>query len=95
MDQVVQQHSDVFDDKLGQLEERRRLHLDIDPTVTPVQLPVRRIPVAFKDELITELDRLERDGPNEKIDGRTDWVSALVVVRKPKEDFEFALIRNR
>ena len=44
LDRVVQRYSDVFDDKLGQLEGR--LHLDIDPTVTPVQLPVRRIPVS-------------------------------------------------
>ena len=82
LDQIVQQYSDVFDDKLGQLEGR--LHLDIDPTVTPVQLPARRIPVSVKDELITELDRLERDGLIERIDKPTDWVSALVVVRKPK-----------
>ena len=59
LDQVVQQYSNDFDDKLGQLEER--LHLDIDLTVTPVQLPVRRIPVSVKDELITELDQLDRD----------------------------------
>ena len=85
LDQVVQQYSDVFDDKLGQLEGR--LHLDIDPTVTPVQLPVRRIPVPVKDELITKLGQLERDGLIE-IDGLTNWVSALVVVRKPKRGLQ-------
>ena len=70
LDQIVQQYSNVFNNKLGQLEGR--LHLNIDPTVTPVQLPVRRIPVSVRDELITELERLERDGLIEKIDGPID-----------------------
>ena len=46
-----------------------------------MQLPVKRIPVPVKDELITELDRLELHGLIEKIDRPTVWVSAQVVVR--------------
>ena len=93
LDQVVQQYSEVFDEKLGQLEGRQ--HIDINPTVTPVQLPVRRIPASAKDldELIAELDRLERDGLIGKTDGPMDWVSALVVVRKPKGGLNRALQR--
>ena len=43
-----------------------------------VQLPVRRIPLAVKEEL----QRLESLQIRERVDDPTDWISALVVVRK-------------
>jgi hypothetical protein len=80
-DQIVSRYADVFDGQLGTLAGE--LHLDIDNSVRPVQLPVRRVPVAVKDQLLDELERLEKKGVIERVDEPTDWVSALVVVKKP------------
>ena len=35
------------------------LHLEIDPNVPPVQLPARKGPIAIKEKLKEEIDRLE------------------------------------
>lgn len=54
---LVQQFPTVFDEQIGQLPGE--LHLDVDLSVQPVQLPVRRIPLAVKEELVAELKRLK------------------------------------
>ena len=53
-------------------------HLDIDTSVTPTQIPTRRIPVAIKQALQNELARLEAQGVTEP----TPWVSACLTVPK-------------
>ena len=44
-DDIMWLYSDVCADEVGLLEGR--LHLEIDKDVQPVQLPVRRIPIAM------------------------------------------------
>ena len=58
------------------------LHLEIDETVPPVQLPTRRVPVAVKDKLRAELDRLVGLKILKPVDIPTDWISATVVTMK-------------
>ena len=66
---------------MGRLQEK--LTLEIDPTVQPVRLPVRRIPLAVKTELKKELDRLQKLSAIQREDKPTDWISSLMVVQKP------------
>ena len=53
--EFVGQHSEVFDGHLGCIPGT--IHLDINSDATPVQLAVRRIPIALKEQLIAELKR--------------------------------------
>ena len=74
MDQISTQFHDVFNGE-GRLE--KKLHLEIDDMIEPVRQPVRRIPVAMKPRLKEELPVIK------PVDTPTDWVSSLVVVKKP------------
>ena len=58
------------------------MHLEIDPSVTPVQLPTKRVPLAVKEMLKTEITRLEKLGVIKAVDVPTDWISAMVVTMK-------------
>ena len=60
-----------------------KYHMDLDDTVKPVIHPARRVPVAIKDQLKTELDELESKGIIAKQTEPTDWVSSMVVTKKP------------
>ena len=52
---IVNSYSDVFKGE-GKLECQP--HLELDESVRPVQLPPRRVPLAIKDKLQSELERL-------------------------------------
>ena len=79
----------VFEGEVGRLGGL--LHLEVDETVQPVQLPVRRVAVSMKSKLKAELERLERLGVVEKQDAPTRWVSNMVLVRKPNNDIRICL----
>ena len=76
---VVNSYSDVFKGE-GKLEGQ--LHLELDESVQPVQLPPRRVPLAVKDKLKAELERLSNMEIITKVDDPTDWISSLVVTTK-------------
>ena len=77
--QIITQYTDVFTGE-GRLEDS--LHLEIDPSVAPVQLPTRKVPLALKEKLRDELDRLDRLNVIAQVDVPTDWISAIVVSTK-------------
>ena len=45
-------------------------------------MPIRKVPIALKAELKTELDHLVDCGIISPVDTPTDWVSSLVIVRR-------------
>ena len=57
--------------------------LELDTNIEPVKQSIRRIPVAMKPKLKQELARLEELGIIKAVDTPTDWVSSLVLVKKP------------
>ena len=67
---VVTRYHDVFSEELGHLGGD--LHLELDPQVTPVQLPVRKIPLALQEHLQVELQELEERGIIVRVDVPTD-----------------------
>ena len=79
VEDYISQYNDVFSGE-GKLEAQ--LHLEIDKSVQPVQLPTRRVPIALREPLKQELDRLSNIGVIRKVDTPTDWITALVVTRK-------------
>jgi hypothetical protein len=77
---ILAQYADVFDGSLGLLEGD--VHFEVDKSVKPVQLPLRRIPVAMRDRVETELNRMISEGIIAPVTEPTRWVSALLVVAK-------------
>ena len=69
---VIAAYKDVFTGE-GKLEEKLRL---------TVILPVRKVPLAVKEPLKKEIDRLVAQEILKPVGTPTDWVSSLVVVMK-------------
>ena len=55
-DAVMSEYSDVFGEELGPIEGK--VHLEKDPNFAPTVTPPRRVPVALKERLKNEFDRL-------------------------------------
>ena len=76
---ILKEYADVFRGE-GKLEGD--LHLEIDPNVPPVQLPTRKVPIAIKEKLKEEMDRLEGLNIITPVNVPTSWISATVVTLK-------------
>ena len=66
---------------LGRMEGK--VHLETDPNVAPTVMPPRRVPVALKEKLKNELDRLTQRKVISPIQEPTAWVSSMIVAKKP------------
>lgn len=51
-------------------------------SVTPVRLPVRKLPLAVKEKVKDELDRLVKKDIIIPVKVPTDWILAMVLVTK-------------
>lgn len=78
-DSILDEYGDVFND-LGCLPGQHTI--TIDPTVPPVVHPPRKVPIAIKQQVCDELQRMESMGVIVKQDEPTDWVHSMVTVRK-------------
>ena len=76
----MEKYADLFNDRLGLLEGD--VHLDVDPTVNFVQLPLRRLPVAVRGRVQAELQKLVDSDVIAPVTTPTHWVSALLVTTK-------------
>ena len=88
MQNVKDKYQDVFEG-LGTLGPA--LHLEVDPEMSPVQLPPRKIPESLKQPLREHLDELVKLEVIERVDYPTDWVSAIVVAPKPNGKIRLCL----
>lgn len=76
-------------------------HMEVDEAVWPVVHPPRKVPVALRDRLKEELDKLVNEGIITLVTEPTKWVSSLVKVNKPeklricidRQDLNKALLR--
>ena len=75
---VIRSYGDLFTG-VGLLEGD--VHLEVDPSVPPVQMPPRRLPVTIRDQVKDELDRLCREDIIEPVTEATPWMSALIISR--------------
>ena len=76
---ILKEYTDVSRGE-GKLEGD--LHLEIDQKVPPVQLPTRKVPIAIKEKLKEEIDRLEGLNIVTPVNVPTSWISATVVTLK-------------
>jgi len=80
-DAVMSEYSHVFGEELGRMEGK--VHLETDPNVAPTVMPPRRIPVALKERLKNEPDRLTQRKVISPIQEPTDRVSSMIATKKP------------
>ena len=66
-------------------------HIKVDPAVPPVIHPPRKVPIALKDQIKTELDRMEQLGVVEKQTEPTDWVNSMVTVQRPNKKLRICI----
>lgn len=78
--EIFTRYADLFDGALGHLEGD--VHLEVDSTVRPVQMPLRRMPIALQGRVEAELQKMTDEGIIEPITEPTDWVSALLILTK-------------
>lgn len=86
-ERLLNQFPDVFAEEVGQLDGE--YHIKIDPAVSPVQHPPRRVPVAVCEKLKSELEGMTAQNVIAPVTTPTPWVSSLVVV--PKKDGKLRL----
>ena len=75
----INKYDDCFGN-IGCLGEK--YHIEVDETIPPVVNPPRRIPVALRERVEKELDRMEKTEIIKRVDEPTDWVNSMVVVEK-------------
>ena len=79
--QLISRYNEVFTAPIESLPGE--VHFELDETITPVQCPLRNVPIALKAAVKAELDRHEREGHLTKVTEPTDWISNMVIVKKP------------
>jgi len=77
--EILTEYADLFDG-IGLIDGD--VHLEIDNTVQPVQMPLRRLPIGVRDKVAAELQRLEDSGIISPVTEPTSWVLPLLVVAK-------------
>jgi len=80
MPDLIKQYPDVFQG-FGCLDGD--YHIELDPSVSPVQHVPRRVPVALKQQLKEKLDSLAVQGVIQSVSTPTLWSGSLVAIKKP------------
>lgn len=81
---VFQEYADLFSDEVGNLPVT--YSMKVDPNVTPVVNPPRRVPAAMQKRVKLELERMQALGVIEPVDEPTEWVSNMVATHKKETD---------
>lgn len=87
-DKIKEKYADLFEG-YGLLEGKVRL--EVDNSVTPVRLPLRKLPIPIKDKVEKEIQTLKENNIIREIIGPTPWISALLVVNKPNGDVRICI----
>ena len=75
-DQIFAKYSNCFE---GLRRISEPYHIKIDPTVTPVVHPPRKLPASLRDRVQHKLSVMEANGIIKKVDSPTAWVNSMVV----------------
>lgn len=79
------------DRQLSMEKNWEEVHLEVDDTVPPVKLPLRRVPVAIKLLLQQQLKSLEGLQVIETVNKPTDWVSSLLAFKKTNDKLRICI----
>lgn len=78
---LIRKYQDVFTAPVESVPGE--VHFELDTSVQPVQCAPRNVPVALKDAVKAQLDKYEADGHITPVSEPTDWISNMVIVKKP------------
>ncbi len=81
--QLMDKYSDVFNLPVESLPGE--VHFELDPSVSPVQCAPRNVPVAMKEVVKAQLDAYQAEGHITDVTEPTDWISNMVIVKKPEK----------
>ena len=81
-------YESLFDD-IGCFQGKYKIK--IDPSVTPVIHPPRRVPFALKPQLKAEVQRMPDMGVISKVETPTSWVNSMVCVEKRNGDIRVCI----
>ena len=90
---IVSKYPSVFSGA-GKLKHFQ-VKIHIDPTVTPVIQPLRRLPYHTRAKVSEELDRLLKLDIIEPVEGPTPWINPAVVVPKSSGEIRLCLDMRR
>lgn len=85
--ELFREFKSVFNDTIGCLKGYE-VELHVDETIKPKQQPYRRIAHHLIQPVEKELQKLLKNDIIEKVSEPSEWVSAIVVVPKPKKPGE-------
>lgn len=72
-----------------------KVRIDIDEQVTPIAQHVRRVPIALRQQVEEQLQKLLKLGVIEKVTEPSSWVSPMVVVIKDNGDVRLCVDMRR
>ena len=79
-EEYIERYPAVFQASLGRLEGA--VSFQVDPDVTPSALPARQVPIALRELMKKELERLQKLDVITPVTKPTDWVSQAVILQK-------------
>ena len=88
MADVKRDYADVFEG-YGRLEGK--VSLEVDPSVQPVRMPLRKLPIPIRDRVAKELQHLEASGIIARVTEPTPWISSLLVTAKASGDLRVCI----
>ena len=80
--ELLHKYETLFDGKL-KIFPNEKIHLDLDPSITPYKARTYPVPRTQMEVFKKELDRLEAEGVLSKI-GRSEWIAGSFII--PKKD---------
>lgn len=86
---ILQRFPHVFAENVGQLEGE--YHVKVDASVESVQHAPRRVPVALRKRLKTELEKMVKQDILAPVTTPTAWVSSMVTTSKPNGGMRICL----
>lgn len=85
---ILNEYEDVF---LGMGCLPGEYKIRLQPNARPVVHAPRKLPIALRDGIKHKLDEMLRQGVIAKVEGPTDWVNSMTVVKKANGDLRICL----
>ncbi|KAK2726721.1 hypothetical protein QYM36_007527, partial [Artemia franciscana] len=76
---LLEQYKELFSG-IGKIQGKCEVHLK--EGVVPTAYPARKMPIAMREKLKQDLNRLESLGIIEKVEEPTEWINSMVLVEK-------------
>lgn len=89
LQQLLQSFQHLFLEHTGQLGKASVVRHGIKTTASPIKQPIRRLPVALKKVVNTEVDKMLND--NVIRPSRSAWSSPVVLVKKKDQSWRFCI----